>query len=223
MRFAHDEIVVLDRVGHPHPLLQEFQDRIVVEVHVVVVAAARQQHLAARVEQESGEDVEHPGELVDDRGAQRNKDRPEHDRADDAPEQDPVLILARHGEEGEHHADDKDVVEGESRFQEVAGGKLDRRLGVQIVRLVVVGGIGLIAEINVEAESDGERREARPHDGALFGRDNFVLLVEEAEVHPEQQGDEGKERDPQPDGLAGVRDGQKYRHGKSGVRKGAPR
>ena len=113
-------------------------------------------------------------------------------------------------------------VEGEGGLEQVTGGELDRGLLVQVAGLVVELGVRLVAEIDVEAEGHRERGEGRPHDGALGGGDDFVLVVQKAEVHPQEEGDKAQESEPQPDGLARVSEGHEFRHGKR-VRMNAPR
>lgn len=53
------------------------------------VALAR--HLDAGEDEEGAEHVDHPVELLEERGAGGDEDRPEHEGAEDAPEKDAIV------------------------------------------------------------------------------------------------------------------------------------
>ena len=55
--------------------------------------------------------------------------RAHHERAEDAPEQHPVLVLARDREGAEDQREDEDVVDAQRLLDEVAGEERDARLG----------------------------------------------------------------------------------------------
>ncbi len=57
----------------------------------VEVVVAGPQHAVAGVQQERGEDVQHPAEALDERGAAGDEDPAEHERAEHAEEQHAVL------------------------------------------------------------------------------------------------------------------------------------
>ena len=84
--------------------------------------------LHGRVEQERAEDVEDPVEALDQRDAGEDEDRPQHERAEDAPEQHPELVLPGHGEEREDHRPDEHVVDRQALFDQEAGVVLAARL-----------------------------------------------------------------------------------------------
>ena len=79
-----------------------------------------QEHFDAGDEQEGAEQVEHPGELRDERRSQPDHDRAKHDHAEDAPEQHAMLVDARHREVGEDERDDENVVERQAFLKEEA-------------------------------------------------------------------------------------------------------
>ena len=86
--------------------------------------------IPAGVDKENREDVEHPRPRIHDRGAKRDENPAKHDRSYDPPEQHSVLIFARDAKVGEDQRNDKDVVERQRRFEEIAGEVLDDRLAV---------------------------------------------------------------------------------------------
>ena len=69
----------------------------------------------------SAEEVEDPVEALDQLDAGEDEDGAQDEGAEDAPEQDAELVLARHGEEGEDHRPHEDVVDGQALFDEEAG------------------------------------------------------------------------------------------------------
>ena len=84
--------------------------------------------LPGRVEQERPEDVEDPVEALDEGHPGEDEDGPQHQGAEDAPEQDAELVLAGHGEEGEDHRPDEDVVDRQALLDQVAREVLARGL-----------------------------------------------------------------------------------------------
>ena len=69
------------------------------------------------------EDIKHPVKLADERHAGGDHRAAHHQRAENAPEQEPVLEFRRHAEPGEDERDDQDVVERERKLDDVAGGE----------------------------------------------------------------------------------------------------
>lgn len=98
----------------------------------VGVTIAGEEHLDPGEYQEGGEDVEHPAVLTDQGRARANHDGPEHDHAEDAPEQHPVLKRARNGEVAEDHGDDEDIVHRQRLLDREAGQVLDAGLAAEL-------------------------------------------------------------------------------------------
>ena len=123
--------------------------------------------------------MDQPGAGADHRPAQ-------HQRAEDAPEENAVLIALRHREVGEDQDEDEDVVDRQRLLDEVAGEKLQRRLGAH------------------EA-GDGQAEQHRGADpghrpaGRLAHRDLVRVAVEDAEVDRQHREHGGVEGDPDPD------------------------
>ena len=85
----------------------------------------RQRHPDAGEDQERAEDVEDPLVGLDERRAGHDHHEAHGQRPDDAPEQDPVLVLGGHREGAEDQGEDEDVVDREALLDEVAGEVLD--------------------------------------------------------------------------------------------------
>ena len=67
-------------------------------------------------------------ELIDERHAGKNECGSHDERADDTPEQHPVLVLTWHPEIGEQHQENEQVVHAQRQLNQVASDKLKRRL-----------------------------------------------------------------------------------------------
>ena len=132
------------------------------------------------------EDVDDPLEACEQRRAQPDEQAAHHQRAEDPPEQHPVLVLRRHGEVLEDQHDDEDVVDAERFLDQVAGEERQR---------------GVMA-LEYEEPSGEQQGETDPDGGpqAGFARtDDVRSPVEDAEVEGEHRQDEGDETDPEPD------------------------
>jgi hypothetical protein len=64
--------------------------------------------------------VEHPREVCDERGADRDHQAAQRERPENSPEQHTMLIGSRHREEPEQHRDDEHVVNAERLLDDVA-------------------------------------------------------------------------------------------------------
>ena len=74
------------------------------------------------------ENIEDPVENVDERDADGDHRAAHDERAEDAPKQQAMLKFRRHAEIGKDDRHDQDVVERERKFDDIAGGELDRFL-----------------------------------------------------------------------------------------------
>jgi hypothetical protein len=57
-----------------------------------------------------------------------DEDAPQDERADDAPEQNSMLLLVGHGEIFKNHEEDKKVIDTEGNFQDITGNELQSYL-----------------------------------------------------------------------------------------------
>jgi len=94
-----------------------------------------ERHLDAGDDEKQSEEPHHPVELHQ-RGAQGDEDGPEDQGAQDAVEEDPMLVARGNAEVPQHEDEDEDVVEGQRILDQVAGEKLQghlpgRRLGIE--------------------------------------------------------------------------------------------
>jgi hypothetical protein len=180
--------------------LQELQQRVVRDVGHVV---GDEPHLDAGDDQEGAEQVQHPAELADQRGAQRDHDRAQHDHPQDAPEQHAVLVLPRNREEAEDQRDDEDVVHRQRLLDHEAGVVVHAALRAQVPP-------DPGAEEQCHADVAGRQQQAFAH------ADFAVVLVQHAQVESQQRDDDADEGQPDPGGLAhevGREEGEQEFHG----------
>ena len=113
--------------------------------------------------------------------------------ADDAPEEDAVLVARLDLEVGEDEDEHEDVVHAEAELDQVAGEKL-------------LGGFGSAPLPEQPAETEGKRHpDAAPREG-LFHADDVRLALKHPQIEGEHCGDEGEKSDPSPQ-RHGVDDG----------------
>lgn len=164
------------------------------------LAVAGEEQTDAGDDEQRTEEVDDPVEAREQRGAEGDEDRAHDDRAEDAPEENAMLVDLRNGEGGEEHDEDEDVVDGERLLDDVAGEELH-------------GLVAAEAEIDPAVE-DERQRDPDPAPGErLFEADLVRLAAEDAKIEREHAEDEGAEGEPERgrgDGLH--RDGER-RHG----------
>src|SRR3954463_11426779 len=123
--------------------------------------------------------------MFEQRGAGGDESAAHHERAEDAPEEDAVLQLRRHAEEGEDQHDDEDVVDAERLLDHVPGEELQRRTAAE-----------------PEVDERVERERQRDPDGAPGERfaygDDVHFAMEHAEVEREEREDSEVEENPGP-------------------------
>ena len=152
----------------------------------------RPQHAGAGQHQERAEE-QHDGFEPQQRRADGDERRAEHERAEDAVEQDAVLVGGRDREVAEHQDEHEDVVHRERLLDDVAGKKFQRHL---------TPGAGAEAAAGVEAEAETHRQadpdpHHRPRD--RFAKRHLVRpAMEDAEVHGEKGQYQGGEPGVEP-------------------------
>lgn len=110
-----DEVRPRVLVPDRHDLPQHAHRETLARVEVVLVVL---EDFVRAPEKDRGEEEQHEGEAVHHRDAGRQEDRAEHQSADDAEEQHPVLIFPGHLEIGEDQREDEEVVDREALLQE---------------------------------------------------------------------------------------------------------
>jgi hypothetical protein len=135
-------------------LAQQFQRRVVLQVGLL---AGGPPHLDAG--EDAGRHRTHTGSsgTAEQPAAHQDHDGAQHDGADDADHQHPLLVGRRHREVGEDHQEDKDVVDRQALLDQVAGQEL-QRLGVR-----QLGGAGAVLHAHQnrplkEAQGDPDQR-----------------------------------------------------------------
>ena len=171
------------RVGHRHEPAEELQHPGALGVHVVV---ARAEHAPSGVDEERGEDVQHPREVLDEGGAGRDEDPAEDERTQHAEEEHPVLILAGDGERGEDDGPDEDVVHGEGLFDQIAGE-------------VLLAELGTPHRPHQDAEGDAQGHPDDRPDRRLAHADDVRSAVRD-EIDDQHHQDHAQDGEPHPHG-----------------------
>ena len=125
--------------------------------------------LPRRVEQERAEDVEDPLEAFDERDAGEDEDAAQHERAEDAPEQDAELVLAGHGEEREDDRPHEDVVDRQALLDEEPG-------------VVLATGLAALPDQEHDTERESERDPHRGLDGRFPDGDDVRGAVHQQQI-----------------------------------------
>ena len=111
-------------VGHRQHPAHEAQRDVLAELLVLV---ARHDDLDGREDEERAEQVEHPAEPLDDRGAGEDEPPAQHQGDEDAEQQHAVLVHLGHREGAHDQQEDEEVVDRERVLGDVAGD--ERRRG----------------------------------------------------------------------------------------------
>ena len=177
----------------------ETHDGVVGGVDVLVGLGA--EHLDAAVDKYDAEGGEEPGELGDEGAEGEDEDEAQHYGAEDAPEEDAVVVFFADAERDEYHDHHEDVVYGEALFEEVTGEEFGHHL------LAVGGEVGdsLLRRHHPVAEEEDEDGEAHGHsypdggpDAGFFCRHHVVFLMEDEEVegehHHHEKHEEGEKQ-----------------------------
>src|SRR6202022_3962382 len=80
------------------------------------------------IDQQYSEDIQNPVETVNQPDAGANKNTSHDERAQNSPEQHPVLLLFGDGEIAEDEQENKQIVYAERELEYVSGEKLERHL-----------------------------------------------------------------------------------------------
>ena len=191
----------MELVRDRQPPLRPADDDVLCRIAVL----ADDEHLHGRDQQKDPEEIENPVVAGDELRADRDHDAAHDERAQDAPEQHPVLVDARDRHEREDHRDDEDVVHAQRLLHDVAGQILHGGGGA-IVDLPVDGIHGeaeshplvLVAHIHEHAERESEGDpHGRPPEG-LAHRDHVSVPVKHPEVQRQHHQHEQKEAGPYP-------------------------
>ncbi len=117
-------VLARDREDAAHPA----HDEVLVRVDVLLDAL---EDPVGEHEQQHAEHVDDEVELLDQRDAAEDRQAAQHERGDDAPEQQPRAELLGHAEVREQQEEDEEVVERQRALDEVDGRVGDGVLGVR--------------------------------------------------------------------------------------------
>ena len=94
----------------------------------------RQPHFQTADDENRAEKIDHPVKMLEQRHAGHDEDCPEHQRTENSPEQNWVLMFSRDGEIRKQHQKNKKIIHAQRFFDEVAGEKLQRRFFASVMR-----------------------------------------------------------------------------------------
>ena len=181
--FDGEELVAVEVVAGLQVLLGEADHDVVGFVVAVAFGEFVLEQVTCGHEQNQAEDVEHPGEGVDNRRTGEDEGAARQNREDDTEEQDLLLILTGNAEGAHNDHEDEEVIDRESFFSDVACVEFG-------------GGGGAVRHENVQAE---QHRDAdvntRPDGRFLDG--GFVRLTNvEHEIEGQQTRDDENSNQP---------------------------
>ena len=179
---ADQQALAVVRVCHRHEAAEEPQHGRLLGVQVLV---ALTDHPPTRVEQERGEHVQDPGEVLDQHRADGDERAPQDQRAQHAEEQDAVLELWRNREVAEDDRPDEHVVDGQGLLDEVAGE-------------VLLPDLGPLPRPEQRSEADAQRHPDGAPGRGLADLDHVGVAVGD-EVDGEHGEDDGDDADPHPE------------------------
>src|SRR5690606_37620056 len=150
----------------------------------VRLLASPQKHPPARKEQKAAENVDDPVAALDELHPHEDHHAAHDDRAEDAPEEDPVLIEPGHREGLEDQRDDEEVVHRQALLDQIAGEEVDSLLGPQRQK--------------DEAVEDQRERDPEDRPQQRFARrDHVGLAVEDPEIEREEDHDQDEKTNPE--------------------------
>jgi hypothetical protein len=179
---------VVEGGGDRHQLPHQPDDEVLLRVHRGILL---HKQLDAGGDEDGAEDIDGPVEALEEGGTGEDEDGPHDERAEDAPEEHPVLILGGDGEGGEDEDEYEDVVDRQRLLDEVARTELHGPLWSELPG-------------NEAAKDGGEDDPDEAPAGGLLHGDLVRLFVEEAKVEREHGGDKGDEASPEGGGTDGV-------------------
>src|SRR5207248_6941456 len=142
------------------------------------------EELAAAVDQQSAEEIDHKLEPLQDRDSDDDKAEAENQSANDPPKQDLVLMFFRDAEVLEEHEEDEEIVHAHRFFDHVAGYKLESRMSA-------------VPKIDKHSETSGKADpEGAPGEG-LFHAHHAGIAVKHAQVEHQHEGNENIEAHPE--------------------------
>ena len=133
--------------------------------------------------EDAAEEVDDPGELLEEQGAERDHDGAHDERTQDAPLEDPRLELGRHREVLEDQEEDEEVVHAERQLDDVP-------------RVVLERGLRTLAHPEEHPEEERQGHQPGAPAQRLPEREDVRLPVQDSEVEDQEADDEDAEADP---------------------------
>src|SRR5262249_51433252 len=143
-----------------------------------------EKQLDAAVYEQRAKNIDDPVKLPDQANTQQNKHRPHHQRAQNPPEQNLVLMFTRDFEEAEDQQEHEQVIDAQRQLDHIAGYELQR-------------GRASMPEEHDERE---DRRHGNPHhapDRSLAKLYRVRLAVKHTQVQRQHHGYKHVEKNPE--------------------------
>src|SRR5438128_11462581 len=140
----HKKVVGVVVLCHRYQATEELEHRILVRMDLFIFLHG---HFDAGHNEQGAEDIEDPVQPLEQRNASKNEHGPYHQCTKNPPEEDCVLVARWHLEIREDQHEDKDVIDTERLFDQVAGEEFERWLWPIP---------GIHAESEEESQSDPE-------------------------------------------------------------------
>ena len=125
---ADEEVAVVEMGGDGDEFAGEADEGILVGLNFGIAAF---EEFDPCVDEEGTEDVDEPLESVDEGDAGKDKEGAKKEGSDDAPEEGGELGFFGDGEIGEENGKDKDVIDAEGEFDDIAGKEFHGGLGAE--------------------------------------------------------------------------------------------
>ncbi len=180
-----EQRVSVQLVADRHDLADELDELAGLRIEVIVVTTGTD--LEARVEQEGTQQQQRPLEPLDDGHTGEDEDRPHDQRAEDAPEEDTVLVLVGDVEERQDDRPHEHVVDAEALLDHVS-------------REVLSAAFAAVDHPDDHANGNAEGDPREGLDGSRADRDVLVLPVQNGNVEDDDGQHEGDEDGPMPPG-----------------------
>ena len=137
----------------------------------------------ASKDQERAEDIDHPVQPVEQEPGEEDQDATHHHRAENAPEEHPVLVDRRHKKGREDQQHDKDVVDAQRIFEQITGRPFDT-------------GLGPLREVDTSIEDQREPDPDATPDQRLTPGNGAGFTMKHTQVEREHGYDEGEKANP---------------------------
>lgn len=195
VRLLYKEPVAINGRGDGYMFLQEPDDLVFLDVRMF--AFGKQQFNPGK-NQESGKDQEYPVKAMHERRSNADHDGAEHHHADDAPEQNAVLVYTRDGEIGKHQRYDENIVQRKAHLHQIGGKEIH-------------AAIRALSHPDPCPEGAGDRKVQQGQPQTLFEACHMVTAIKKTQIKDQQRQNQPQKSHPEHWQLTHDWDGKKVR------------